>query len=107
MTDSAYEKLGANSCQYKVVYGKDSDVNSFRKYINEQYKINSYLGRENNQRVTMVDDQAVMFLIMAYVFLFTIPLITVALISVIIGRKIKQEQKLIGTLSALGYKTAH
>lgn len=46
MTDSAYEKLGANSCQYKVVYGKDSDVNSFRKYINEQYKINSYLGRE-------------------------------------------------------------
>lgn len=106
MTDSAYEKLGANSCQYKVVYAKESDVNGFRKYINEQYKINSYLGRENNQRITMVDDQAVMFLIMAYVFLFTIPLITVALISVIIGRKIKQEQKLIGTLSALGYKNS-
>ena len=52
MTDSAYEKLGANSCQYKVVYAKESDVNGFRKYINEQYKINSYLGRENNQWLT-------------------------------------------------------
>ena len=36
-------------------------------------------------------------------FLFTLPLITVALIAIIIGRKIKQEQKMIGTLSALGY----
>lgn len=34
-----------------------------------------------------------MFLIMAFVFLFTLPLITVALIAIIIGRKIKQNRK--------------
>ena len=82
MTDSAYDALEASSCQYKVVYSDDSDVTQFRKDMNEQ---------------------AIMFLIMAFVFLFTLPLITVALIAIIIGRKIKQEQKMIGTLSALGY----
>lgn len=104
MTENAYESLESNSCQYKVIYSDDSDVSLFRKDINDKYKINSYLDKANNQRITMVDDQAVMFLVMAYVFLFTLPLITVALISIIIGRKIKQEQKMIGTLSALGYK---
>lgn len=103
MTDSAYDALETNSCQYKVVYSDDSDVTQFRKDMNEQYKIDSYLAKDNNQRITMVDDQAMMFLIMAFVFLFTLPLITVALIAIIIGRKIKQEQKMIGTLSALGY----
>ena len=103
MTDSAYDALEANSCQYKVVYSDDSDVRQFRKDMNEQYKIDSYLAKDNNQRITMVDDQAMMFFIMAFVFLFTLPLITVALIAIIIGRKIKQEQKMIGTLSALGY----
>ena len=103
MTDSAYDALEANSCQYKIVYSDDSDVTQFRKDMNEQYKINSYLAKDNNQRITMVDDQSIMFLIMEFVFLFTLPLITVALIAIIIGRKIKQEQKMIGTLSALGY----
>ena len=106
MTDSAYDKLNVNSCQYKVVYGKDSDKAQFRKDINDTYKMSEYLSKDDNTRITMVDDQAMMFLIMAYVFLVTIPLITVALISIIIGRKIKSEQKMIGTLSALGYKRA-
>lgn len=104
MTDEAYDELQANSCQYKVVYGKDGKETEFRKYINEEYKINSYTSKENNTRITMVDDQATMFIVMAFVFLVTIPLITVALISIIIGRKVKNEQKMIGTLTALGYK---
>lgn len=31
MTDSAYDKLNVNSCQYKVVYGKDSVKHSSEK----------------------------------------------------------------------------
>lgn len=104
MTDSEYDRLNADSCQYKVIYGKDSDKTQFRKDINATYKMSEYLSKDDNQRITMVDDQATMFLVMAYVFLVTIPLVTVALISIIIGRKIKSEQKMIGTLSALGYK---
>lgn len=104
MTDVAYDALGSNACQYKVIYNKNSDSTAFRKYINDEYKVNSYLSKDDNERITMVDDQAVMFIVMAYVFLVTLPLITVALISIIIGRKVKNEQKMIGTLTALGYK---
>ncbi len=103
MTDNAYEELGAQSCQYKVVYEKGCDQSKFRKAMNDEYMMSSYLAKGDNTRITMVDDQAQMFIIMAIVFLFVIPLITVALISIIIGRKVKNEQKMIGTLSALGY----
>lgn len=103
MTDNAYEELGAQSCQYKVVYEKGCDQSKFRKAMNDEYMMSSYLANGDNERITMVDDQAQMFIIMAIVFLFVIPLITVALISIIIGRKVKNEQKMIGTLSALGY----
>lgn len=48
----------------------------------------------------MVDDQATMFIVMAFVFLVTIPLITVALISIIIGRKVKNEQKMKDNIKA-------
>lgn len=103
MTDNAYEELGAQSCQYKVVYEKGCDQSKFRKAMSDEYMMSSYLAKGDNTRITMVDDQAQMFIIMAIVFLFVIPLITVALISIIIGRKVKNEQKMIGTLSALGY----
>ena len=45
-----------------------------------------------------------MFILSAWFMLVMLPFITVALISIIIGRKIRSEQKIIGTLSALGYK---
>lgn len=104
MTDDAYEALDSQSCQYKVIYSEDSDESAFRKEINDTYITGSYLASENNSRITMVDDQSWMFIIMAFVFLVTLPLVTVALISIIIGRKVKNEQKMIGTLAALGYK---
>lgn len=104
MTDEAYDKLDSNSCQYKVIYKEKSNITEFRKNINDEYKMNTYLAKEDNERITMVDDQATMFIVMAYVFLVILPLITVALISIIIGRKVKNEQKMIGTLAALGYK---
>lgn len=103
MTDEAFDELHSDSCEYKVIYSEQTDVEQFRRDMNDAYMLSNYLAKENNTRVTMVDDQALMFLIMGYVFLVTIPLITVALISIIIGRKIKNEQKMIGTLSALGY----
>ncbi|NLT08501.1 MAG: ABC transporter permease, partial [Ruminococcus sp.] len=45
-----------------------------------------------------------MFILCSWLMLVLLPFITVALISIIIGRKIRSEQKIIGTLSAQGYK---
>ncbi len=104
MSDAAFEKLNAVSVQYLVRYGDDSDVTGFRRAVHEQYYMRAYSAAGENPRITMVDEQARMFLVMSYVLLCILPLIAVALISIIISRKVKSEQRMIGTLSAMGYK---
>ena len=102
MTDNEFESLGETNCQYLTRYNKDNNKD-FRKEINEEYRLSSYLSAEDNVRIQMVTEQAKVFIQMAYMILFTLPLMAVLLISVILSRKIKSEQKMIGTLSAFGY----
>lgn len=102
MTDADFEALGPSSCQYLVRYHGDSQA--FRRAIYDRYIMASYSAAQDNPRISMVDMQAKMFIIMAYILLCTLPLIAVALIAIIISRKVKSEQKIIGTLSALGWK---
>ena len=102
LSDSEFESLGNVNCQYLVKYNQDNS-RDFREYIQEEYVLQDYLAAEENQRICMVDDQAYMFLIMSYALLVVLPLIAVALVSIIISRKVKSEQKMIGTLTALGY----
>lgn len=104
MTDRAFESLGDTGCQYLVRYSQGSDVVGFRKAVHERYYMRFYSAAEENPRITMVEQQAQMFLVMAYVLLCILPLVAVVLISIIISRKVKSEQRMIGTLSALGYK---
>ncbi len=103
MTDSAFEALGDSGFHYLVRYNEDNSTD-FRKAVHETYIMRSYLSKEENPRITMVDTQAQMFIVMSYVILCVLPLIAVALVSIIISRKVKSEQRMIGTLSALGYK---
>lgn len=103
MTDGEFEKLGDTGCQYLVRYDKESDITGLRKAVHEQYYMRSYSAAEENPRITMVEQQAQLFIVMAYVLLCILPLIAVILISIIISRKVKSEQRMIGTLSALGY----
>lgn len=105
MTDEAFEKLGTPTVKYFVKYNDDNSL-EFRKYINDNYYMSNYLAAENNMRIRMVEEQAMLFLIMSYMVLVILPMVVVLLISIIIGRKVKNEQRMIGTLSALGYKKA-
>lgn len=102
LSDSEFESLGEANCQYLVKFNKENS-REFREYIHENYVLQDYLAAEENQRICMVDDQANLFIIMSYALLVVLPLIAVALVSIIISRKVKSEQKLIGTLTALGY----
>ena len=102
MTDSEFDTLGYANSLYLIRYNGNNDI-EFRRHINENYFMRSYLSAKDNQRINMVDMQAEMFVLMSYIILCVMPLIAVALISIIISRKVKSEQKLIGTLTALGY----
>jgi len=102
MTDEAFERLEGNNCLYLVRYNQNNE-NEFRKEINEKYHMRSYLSAEENMRIDMVKMQAEMFITMSYLILAIMPLVVVVLVSIVISRKVKSEQKLIGTLTALGY----
>ena len=64
----------------------------------------TYISAKENMRIDMVKMQAEMFSMISYIILVVMPLIVVVLVSIVINRKVKSEQKLIGTLTALGYK---
>ncbi|MBR1930165.1 MAG: FtsX-like permease family protein [Lachnospiraceae bacterium] len=105
MDEAEFEEcFGTGTLNYKVIYHDETAVEDFRLNIHDQFFMASYLSADDNVRISFVNEQADMFILSAWVMLVILPFITVALISILIGRKIKSEQKLIGTLSALGYK---
>ena len=99
-------RFGEGSIHYKVIYGGATDQVAFRNEINEKYYMASYLAADNNMRITFVHEQADMFIMSSWFILMLFPLITVLMICILLGRKIRAEQKLIGTLSAMGYGKA-
>lgn len=103
MSDDDFADLGETSQQYFIKYNEDNS-STVRKAINDDYIMKNYMSSDENMRIRMVREQADIFTIMSYIMLVVMPLISVLLICIILGRKVKSEQKLIGTLSALGYK---
>lgn len=103
VTDEEFETLDCENCLYLVRYEEDNQT-EFRKEINEKYHMRTYLSAKENMRIDMVKMQAEMFIAISYIILLIMPLIVVVLVSIVINRKVKSEQKMIGTLTALGYK---
>ncbi len=103
VTDEEFENIGSENCLYFVCYEKDNQA-EFRKEVNDKYYMRTYITAKENMRIDMVKMQAEMFTAMSYIILVIMPLVVVVLVSIVINRKVKSEQRLIGTLTALGYK---
>jgi putative ABC transport system permease protein len=105
MTPAEFEaQFGGGSINNKVIYTEKTDEAAFRRAVNEDYFMSSYLSADGNMRVTFVHEQADMFIMSSWFILVIFPLLTVALVCILLGRRIRAEQKLIGTLSAMGYE---
>lgn len=102
VSDEEFESFGEPACIYVVRFNEENS-SEFRKYINDEYKIVTYLNANDNSRISEVLTQPDVFITMSYFMLILIACVVVALISTIIGRMVNREQKLIGTLMALGY----
>lgn len=103
VTDEEYENIGGDNCFYLVRFEEENQTD-FRKAVNEKYYMRTYISAQENMRIDMVKMQAEMFTAVSYIILAVMPLIVVVLVSIVISRKVKSEQRLIGTLTALGYK---
>lgn len=88
---------------YVIRFSKDNE-NEVRKALNDEYSLLSYLKSDVNTRVstpkTEIEETSNM---MNIVILLLVIFISV-IISVVIGRRIKNDRKQIGVLIALGYR---
>lgn len=103
VTDEEYDNIGGENCLYLVRYEEDNQAD-FRKAVNEDYYMRTYISAKENMRIDMVKMQAEMFTAISYIILVIMPLIVVVLVSIVMNRRVKSEQRFIGTLTALGYK---
>lgn len=99
--DSEFEEP---SVLYKVRYNDKSKETDFRKRINKDFFALSYLSADVNGRINYIYQEADTYFLMSWILLLVLPLTAVVLVCLIISRKITKEQKIIGTLSALGRK---
>ncbi|MCR5057363.1 MAG: ABC transporter permease [Clostridiales bacterium] len=89
---------------YAVRYEESTDVSAFRKALNEAYGTLSYVDVGNNSRIQSPKDQFDELSYTVQIILPTTMVFMVLLIAVVLGRKIRNERKMIGVLHALGYK---
>lgn len=98
-----YEKIDAEEIgYYSIRYNKDNEK-EVRKKLNNDYVIASYLAAATNTRISMPVNEGEAVTNMAMLFAPAMFIIVIALIVMVLGRRIKNEQYLLGTFLALGF----
>ncbi len=101
--EADYEKIDAEEIgYYSIRYNKDNE-REVRKKLNNDYVIASYLAAATNTRISMPVNEGEAVTNMAMLFAPAMFIIVIALIVMVLGRRIKNEQYLLGTFLALGF----
>ena len=113
INDTQYESFKSEkngkisaSTTYSIKYNQDgtTDVDALRKYLFDNYITYQYNAAKTSGRITIFYSRPKMFISFSFLFLIIMPLAVVSLISIIINIKVKNDQKIIGTMKALGYR---
>ena len=98
-----FDKFENTNEYYSVVYNEDN-MENFRKYVNDEFVTVSYMTAKTNHRITTPRATITQYRIITNLILPILLLLVMAIIAVVLGRKVSSEQKHIGTLTALGYR---
>lgn len=106
VTDKAFAGIPEDKVNryYSVRYGEDTNEDEFRAALYDSFETNYYLKAVNNTRINTLTDDIDSTEVYSGIILPFMVLFVVLMIAIVLGRKIRQEQKLIGVLQALGYK---
>lgn len=113
INDTAYEefKTGKSgnvsaSSIYSIKYNQNgtTDVEALRKFLFNEYISIQFNVSRTSGRITIFYTRPKLFISFAFLFLFIMPLAVVSIIAIIINIKVKNDQKIIGTIQALGYR---
>lgn len=88
---------------YSMTFQKDNE-NEVRKELYQKFMTSSYTRQDANLRITTLNQNIAIMKPMVYEILPMILLFIILIVAVVIGRKIKEEQKTIGVLYANGYR---
>ena len=103
VTHDDYDKIDADETgYYSIKYNRDNDK-EVREKLNDDYVIASYLAATTNTRISMPVNEGDAVLNMATMYAPVMFIIVLALIVMVLGRNIRNEQYLLGTFIALGF----
>ena len=100
----AMDSVSTVNTYYSVVYNDKSKVNAFRKEIYEKYGTTEYIERAANNRIELILLEADNLKAEFGLYCPMLLVVVVAVIAMVLAKKIKREGKNIGTLMALGYR---
>lgn len=103
VTHDDYEKISADETgYYSIKYNRDNEK-EVREKLNDEYVIASYLAATTNTRISMPVNEGNEVSKMATMYAPVMFIIVLALIVMVLGRNIRNEQYLLGTFIALGF----
>lgn len=98
-----YDKIDADeTAYYSIRYNRDNSK-EVRAKLNDDYVIASYLAATTNTRISMPVSEGDAVTNMATMYAPIMFIIVLALIVMVLGRNIRNEQYLLGTFLALGF----
>lgn len=108
VTDDEYNSIHTSLSDsqvdyYSVKYNNKDNISDFRKSLNESAMVSSYTINKNNNRISTADNTLAMTKDIRDVIIPIVFVLIVFIIAVVLERKIKAEEKLIGILAANGY----
>ena len=102
-TSAAVEAMPDIHSYYAVRFDRDNSL-EFRKGVNEEFRILSYTAAASNMRIQSALNQSELVMSVAVIIAPVLYGIVLLLIVLMLSRKLKAEQKQVGTLIALGYR---
>ncbi len=102
LNDNGFSNVNEASEYYSVVYNEDNDI-EFRKYLNDNYVLMSYIPKDVNNRIIQALTQADAVTQMAFMYGPILFVLTIVFVTLILWKILKNEKQEIGILSSIGY----
>lgn len=103
VTHDDYEKISADETgYYSIKYNRDNEK-EVREKLNDEYVIANYLAATTNTRISLPVNEGDAVSNVATMYAPVMFIIVLALIVMVLGRNIRNEQYLLGTFIALGF----
>ena len=94
----------ASTYSLKLNVGGKTDEEALRKDIFDNYISYQYNYSQSSRRIRVFYIRPQMFISFSFLFLAVMPVFIVLIISIILNIKVTNDQKIIGTIRALGYR---